>query len=91
VRWVERVASSPYPQDHRAWYVRAAAELRALYGPHCPRFIGMADGARKTEHAGAKKGRGAYYGRKADANRVSNRRRRVEGKRLTKACVDRST
>ena len=30
MRWVERVASSPYPQDHRAWYVRAAAELRAL-------------------------------------------------------------
>jgi hypothetical protein len=32
--------------------------------------------ARKTEHSGAKKGRGAFYGRKAEAKRASNRYRR---------------
>jgi hypothetical protein len=35
----------------------------------------MAWGAKKTEHAGAKKGAGAFYGRKVDAKRASNRRR----------------
>ena len=40
----------------------------------------MANGARKTEHAGAKKGRGAYYGRKVDAKAESNRRRREDAK-----------
>lgn len=39
----------------------------------------MAWGAKKTEHAGAKKGTGAFYGRKAEAKRASNRRRRQEG------------
>jgi len=41
----------------------------------------MAYNAKKTEHAGAKKGRGAYYGRKADAKKASNRRRRKDDKR----------
>jgi hypothetical protein len=41
----------------------------------------MAYIAKKTEHAGAKKGRGAYYGRKAEAKKASNRRRRQEDKR----------
>jgi hypothetical protein len=40
----------------------------------------MAWGAKKTEHAGAKKGTGAFYGRKADAKRGSNYRRRQDGK-----------
>jgi hypothetical protein len=40
----------------------------------------MAHNAKKTEHTGSKKGRGAFYGRKADAKKQSNRRRREEGK-----------
>jgi hypothetical protein len=36
----------------------------------------MAGKARKTEHSGAKKGEGAYWGRKAYAKKESNRRRR---------------
>lgn len=31
---------------------------------------------RKTEHAGAKKGKGAYWGRKKDAKKESNKERR---------------
>jgi hypothetical protein len=34
----------------------------------------MAGNAKKTEHAGPKKGRGAYWGRKAEAKRESNRK-----------------
>jgi len=41
----------------------------------------MAYNAKKTEHAGAKKGRGAFYGRKVDAKKASNRRRRQNDKR----------
>jgi len=40
----------------------------------------MAFNAKKTEHAGPKKGNGAFYGPKADAKKASNRRRR-EGDR----------
>jgi hypothetical protein len=40
----------------------------------------MAWGTKKTEQAGAKKGTGAFYGRKADAKRGSNHRRRQDGK-----------
>jgi hypothetical protein len=40
----------------------------------------MAWGTKKTEHAGAKKGTGAFYGRKADAKRGSNHRRRQDSK-----------
>ncbi len=40
----------------------------------------MAWGTKKTEHAGAKKGTGAFYGRKADVERGSNYRRRQDGK-----------
>ena len=43
----------------------------------------MAYRARKTEHSGAKKGKGAYWGPKKDAKRESNKRRRQEGKRRT--------
>jgi hypothetical protein len=42
----------------------------------------MAYNAKKTEHAGPKKGNGAFYGRKADAKKASNRRRRENDKRL---------
>ncbi len=44
----------------------------------------MAFKARKTEHSGAKKGRGAFYGRKVEAKRASNRRRRETDKRSTR-------
>jgi hypothetical protein len=40
----------------------------------------MARGIKKTEHAGAKKGTGAFYGRKADAKHGSNHRRRQDSK-----------
>lgn len=36
----------------------------------------MAYNAKKTDHAGAKKGRGAYYGRKAHAKKASSKVRR---------------
>ena len=42
----------------------------------------MAWGAKKTEHAGAKKGTGAFYGRKVDAKRACNRRRRQSKKAI---------
>jgi hypothetical protein len=38
----------------------------------------------KTEHSGAKRGKGAFYGRKADAKRHSNKARRSAGKRAIK-------
>jgi len=38
----------------------------------------MANKAKLTEHVGAKKGRGAYAGRKIDAKRESNKLRRQE-------------
>jgi hypothetical protein len=41
----------------------------------------MAQNARKTEHAGPKKSRGAYWGRKVDAKKESNRVRRENDKR----------
>jgi len=42
----------------------------------------MAWGAKKTEHAGAKKGTGVFYGRKVDAKRTSSRRRRQNKKAI---------
>lgn len=44
----------------------------------------MAHEAAKTEHAGPKKGNGAYWGYKADAKRESNRKRREDSKRAIK-------
>jgi hypothetical protein len=41
----------------------------------------MAFRAKKTEYSGAKKGRGAFYGPKAQAKKTSNRRRRTDSKR----------
>ncbi len=40
----------------------------------------MAYKARKTEHAGSKRGRGAYWGRKRHAKKESNKKRREDGK-----------
>ena len=40
----------------------------------------MAYNARRTEHSGPKQGRGAFYGRKAEAKKASNRRRRQDDK-----------
>lgn len=45
----------------------------------------MAHGAKKVEHAGAKKVSGAYYGRKAAAKHESSRVRRKQGKAHIKA------
>lgn len=35
----------------------------------------------KTEHAGAKQGRGAYYGRRTEAKQVSRKLRRAADKK----------
>ena len=48
------------------------------------REIIMAGTAKKTEHAGPKKGSGAYWGRKAYAKRESNRVRREDAKRAVR-------
>ena len=41
----------------------------------------MGNGAKKTEHAGPKKGNGAYWGRKVAAKNESNRKRRETDKK----------
>lgn len=41
----------------------------------------MGHNAKKTEHSGAKKRNGAYWGRKVAAKKESNRKRRDEDKR----------
>jgi len=41
----------------------------------------VADKAIATEHAGAKHGNGAYWGRKADAKAESNKARRAADRR----------
>ena len=38
--------------------------------------------AKKKEHSGQTKGRGAYWGRKADAKKESKRNRREDNKRM---------
>ena len=40
--------------------------------------------AKKTEHSGAKRGRGAYWGPKRDAKKESNKIRRRSAKRETR-------
>jgi hypothetical protein len=42
----------------------------------------MASKAHKTEHSGAKHGKGAYYGRKQDAKQESNKQRRRAGREV---------
>jgi hypothetical protein len=44
----------------------------------------MAYEAKETEHNGPKKGRGAYWGYKADAKKESNRKRRINDKKSIK-------
>jgi len=44
----------------------------------------MGHEACKTEHCGPKKGSGAYWGRKTDAKRESNRKRREDDKAIAK-------
>ena len=44
----------------------------------------MAGKAKKAEHSGPKKGSGAYWGRKVDAKRESNRARRESAKRVVR-------
>jgi hypothetical protein len=48
----------------------------------------MGQGAKKSEHAGAKKGQGAYWGRKQVAKAESNRVRREVDKLETVADVE---
>jgi hypothetical protein len=43
---------------------------------------------KKTEHAGAKKGRGAYWGLKRDAKRESNKGRRAQDTRAVSESVE---
>jgi hypothetical protein len=45
----------------------------------------MAQKARKTEHSGSKKGKGAFWGRKADAKADSKKLRRSNGKAVIRA------
>lgn len=40
--------------------------------------------AKKTEHSGSKKSCGAYWGRKVDAKKQSNRKRREQNKTVIK-------
>ena len=47
--------------------------------------------AKKTEHCGAKRGRGAYYGHKWEAKKESNRIRRENWKREIRATLNDST
>ncbi len=44
----------------------------------------MAYGAQKTEHSGAKRGRGAYWGKKRFAKKESNKMRRKNDKNSEK-------
>lgn len=44
----------------------------------------MAGKARKTEHAGPKKGEGAYWGRKRDAKQESAKKRRAADRQEVK-------
>lgn len=39
----------------------------------------------RTEHSGAKKGKGAFYGRKKDAKQASNKLRRADGRKAVRA------
>ena len=48
----------------------------------------MAERAKKTEHAGAKHGNGAYWGRKVEAKAESNRVRREDDKRAVREHED---
>ncbi len=51
----------------------------------------MAHQAKKTEHSGAKKGNGAYWGRKVNAKKESNRVRREDDKKSVQVEDDNSS
>jgi hypothetical protein len=38
----------------------------------------------RTEHSGSKKGKGAFFGKKKDAKRFSNRHRRIMDRQLSR-------
>lgn len=46
----------------------------------------MAQNANKTEHSGAKKGSGSYWGRKRDAKEESSKKRRADERQQVKDC-----
>lgn len=48
----------------------------------------MAYAALKTEHSGSKKGRGAYWGRKADAKKESKKLRRLNSRIIIRKGVE---
>lgn len=48
----------------------------------------MAQEVKKTEHSGAKKAKGAYWGKKKDAKLESNRKRRKNDQVVSKEIVD---
>ena len=48
------------------------------------KFVNMGYKATKTEHVGAKKGQGSYWGKKKEAKKESNKRRRAISKLLSK-------
>jgi len=46
---------------------------------------------KKTEHAGPKRGKGAYWGRKWEAKKESSRRRRKDWRREIRTNLDRES
>ena len=58
---------------------RSAAPLRLVVRPSRRKEF-MALKAKKTEHSGSKRGKGAYYGDKRNAKQESNRIRRDSSK-----------
>jgi hypothetical protein len=51
----------------------------------------MGHEAKKTEHTGPKKGNGAYWGKKANAKKESNRKRREQDKAVKRKRDDEDT
>ena len=70
-------------EEQYVWPVKAKLikKFRAIGGPGGDEEV-LVDGqnANKTEHSGAKKGKGAYYGQKKTAKRDSNKKRRENDK-----------
>ena len=51
----------------------------------------MAYHSKKTEHAGPKKGRGAYHGRKKDAKKESSKQRRFDDGKYLDFLIDKAS
>jgi hypothetical protein len=81
------------PQRHGKFNLYNSLLFKTVAAPsnslNCRGKINMGYEVKKTEHSGAKKGCGAYWGRKADAKKQSNRRRRKQDKSLTQKQNDR--